>query len=108
MKRKQKSKEEQMISKVLAGIVLLSALSSEIGGFVLLIAAVGVLAYIGFRIGKKSRRTPKQKSQQIPFDDCPKPICFHKDKGEHHVRRGKEIDPWDRPDIDISKYQRRQ
>ena len=34
-------------------------------------------------------------------DNCPKPICFHKDKGEHNVRKGKEIDPWDRPDIDI-------
>jgi hypothetical protein len=33
-------------------------------------------------------------------------FCRHTDKSEHHVRRGKEIDPWDRPDIDISKYQR--
>lgn len=43
------------------------------------------------------------------FDDCPSSplFCFHKDKGEHHLRKGKEIDPWDRPDIDISKYQRR-
>ena len=43
------------------------------------------------------------------FDDCPSssPFCFHKDKGEHHLRKGKEVDPWDRPDIDISKYQRR-
>ena len=41
------------------------------------------------------------------FDNCPKKLfCFHKDKGEHHVARGREIDPWDRPDIDISKYQR--
>lgn len=42
------------------------------------------------------------------FDDCPQPLfCSHKDKGEHHVKRGKERDPWDRPDTDISKYQRR-
>lgn len=47
------------------------------------------------------------RSRQEKFDDCPQPLfCFHKDKGEHHVKRGKEIDPWDRPDIDISKYQR--
>lgn len=42
------------------------------------------------------------------LDECPKPICRHSDRSEHHVRRGKEQDPWDRPDIDISKYQRRQ
>ena len=47
-------------------------------------------------------------TRQDKFDDCPQPLfCFHKDKGEHHVRKGKEIDPWDRPDIDISKYQRK-
>ena len=46
--------------------------------------------------------------KQTALDDCPKKLfCFHKDKGEHHVARGKEIDPWDRPDIDISKYQRK-
>lgn len=54
--------------------------------------------------GKKTTYVKKQAS----FDDCPKKLfCFHKDKGEHHVARGKEIDPWDRPDIDISKYQRK-
>ena len=42
------------------------------------------------------------------MDDCPKKLfCFHKDKGEHHIRKDREIDPWDRPDIDISKYQRK-
>ena len=53
--------------------------------------------------------TPTQRSApQEKFDDCPQPLfCFHKDKGEHHVRKGREIDPWDRPDIDISKYQRK-
>ena len=55
--------------------------------------------------------TPQQyyrpAKRPTPVDDCPKPLCTHKDKGVHHVRRGKEIDPWDRPDIDISKYQRK-
>jgi tryptophan-rich sensory protein len=74
---------------------------------ILLIVAVGALFYFGIRLNKKGNHTSKQKSQQIPFDDYPKPVCFHKDKGEHHVRKGKEIDPWDRPDIDISKYQRK-
>lgn len=32
---------------------------------------------------------------------------LRRDRGEGHVRRGKEIDPWDRPDIDINKYQRK-
>lgn len=46
--------------------------------------------------------------RQPAFDDCPTGLfCFHRDKGEHHVRHGREIDPWDRPDIDISRYQRR-
>lgn len=54
-----------------------------------------------------AKEKPMESRRQIPMDDCPKPICFHKDKGEHHVRRGKEIDPWDRPDIDISRYQRK-
>ena len=52
-----------------------------------------------------TRYTTRQKS----FDQCSQPVfCRHSDKSEHHVRRGKEIDPWDRPDIDISKYQRNQ
>ena len=35
-------------------------------------------------------------------------FCRHDDKAFHHVSRGREIDPWDRPDIDISKYQRKE
>lgn len=47
--------------------------------------------------------------KQSKLDECPQSLfCFHKDKGEHHVARGKEIDPWDRPDIDIRKYQRKE
>lgn len=51
--------------------------------------------------------TTRYTTRQNSFDECPQSFfCRHKDKSEHHVRRGKEIDPWDRPDIDISKYQR--
>ena len=59
---------------------------------------------------KPPKQTPgRYTTRQEKFDECPRPFfCFHKDKGEHHVRRGKEIDPWDRPDIDISKYQRKE
>jgi len=54
------------------------------------------------------RATTRATTRRETFDECPQPFfCFHKDKGEHHVRRGKEVDTWDRPDIDISKYQRK-
>jgi len=56
----------------------------------------------------RQKSSTRYTTRQDKFDDCPQPLfCFHKDKGEHHVRKGKEIDPWDRPDIDISKYQRK-
>ena len=54
-----------------------------------------------------TRTTTRYTTRQESFDECPQPFfCRHKDKSEHHVRRGKEVDPWDRPDIDIRKYQR--
>lgn len=56
----------------------------------------------------KSQAPTRYTTRQASFDECPEKLfCFHKDKAVHHVRRGKEIDPWDRPDIDISKYQRK-
>lgn len=65
---------------------------------------VGIAVYVVTRDLKKT--TPPARRKQ-PFVDCPtKLFCFHRDKGEHHVRHGREADPWDRPDIDISKYQR--
>lgn len=71
------------------------------------LAIFGGIIYLTIKAISRHQNTPKQ-SRQEKFDDCPQPLfCFHKDKGEHHVRRGKEIDPWDRPDIDISKYQRK-
>lgn len=45
----------------------------------------------------------KEKAYQTKF----KRFCRHDDQAIHHVGRGREIDPWDRPDIDISKYQRK-
>ncbi len=76
------------------------------------IAILALIVYLAVKAAGKPKNTPKalpsrEHSRQPAFDDCPRPLfCFHKDKGEHHIRRGKEIDPWDRPDIDISKYQR--
>lgn len=58
--------------------------------------------------GRQITSGREMSARREKFDDCPQPLfCFHKDKGEHHVRKGREIDPWDRPDIDISKYQRK-
>ncbi|MBE6921663.1 MAG: hypothetical protein E7465_00580 [Ruminococcaceae bacterium] len=80
------------------------------------LAVIGGTVYLVSRNlktgGKSSSGTYRQPpvrytTRQEKFDECPQPLfCRHKDKGEHHVRRGREIDPWDRPDIDISKYQR--
>ena len=80
------------------------------------LAVIGGIIYVAVKGQKTTQRSasaaPKQPpvrytTRQEKFDECPQPLfCRHKDKGEHHVRRGREIDPWDRPDIDISKYQR--
>ena len=69
------------------------------------------LAYQGVKKqqsgSRKSASSTRYTTRQNSFDECPQSLfCRHKDKAIHHVRRGKEIDPWDRPDIDISKYQR--
>ena len=100
-------------------------------GLIIPIAVLGLFIYVLVRVFKATNKThasqsfPVQETNQTysakkpaqiytaqkqePFDDCPSSFfCFHKDKGMHHVRRGKEQDPWDRPDIDISKYQRRE
>ena len=97
---------------VIAAISLLSEAGGEIFGsllaavlgFAILLTPILVFIYV-FRRSKKNH---SDTSKEPAFDSCPKTFCFHKDKGEHHVRKGREIDPWDRPDIDISKYQRKQ
>lgn len=88
---------------------------------ILLLTAPGMIIPIGIFAGiiwlavkavSNQQRTakptsPRYTTRQKSFDECNQPVfCRHTDKSEHHVRRGKEIDPWDRPDIDISKYQR--
>lgn len=83
--------------------------------FMIPVGIFGGVVYLVVRAVKAQRTgssaSPKTTYTRKPeeLDDCPKqPFCFHKDKGEHHVSRGKEIDPWDRPDIDIRKYQRKE
>lgn len=69
------------------------------------LAIFGGIIYLVVKAITRQQSAPTQPRQE-KFDDCPQKLfCFHKDKGEHHVRKGKEIDPWDRPDIDIRKYQ---
>ena len=113
--RERKNKSSSLPGKIIAlVIVALSVLPEEMMALVIGLAVIGGLGYVGFRIAKKAFASPRQERNtsvtrnRDVFDDCPKTFCFHKDKGEHHLRKGKEIDPWDRPDIDISKYQRRQ
>lgn len=76
---------------------------------------VAILAGVFWLIAKavskprSEAKTPSTRysTRRDSFEECPRGFfCRHKDKSEHHVRRGKEIDPWDRPDIDIRKYQR--
>ena len=86
-------------------IALALVLAPDVAVPVLILA--GIVYVIFLVIKQKSQETTYTRTPKA-LDDCPKQLfCFHKDKGEHHVQRGKEIDPWDRPDIDISKYQRK-
>ena len=96
---------------IIIAVVLLASEPEFFAGLLTIAIFLGIIAspfIIIHLIKKNNGRTPAARRQQETFDECPKPFCFHKDKGEHHVRKGKEIDPWDRPDIDIRKYQRRQ
>ncbi len=87
-----------------AWLVFLVFVAPEIG------IPVGIIAGIIWLVKNKKPAAPRErerytslkKDHGVPFD------CQHKDRSLHNVRRGKEIDPWDRPDIDISKYQRRE
>ena len=102
----QPKKKKSLSGKLIPALIfLLIALPSEVIAVLLVVAIPVGLFCLTFQICKK--KAADQQSNTL--DDCPQPlICLHKDKGEHHVRRGKEIDPWDRPDIDIRKYQRKQ
>lgn len=86
------------------GIVLVLLFTQPV--LVIPLAVFGGIIYLVIKAVSRQQSAPKQ-ARQEKFDDCPQRLfCFHRDRGEHHVRQGKEIDPWDRPDIDISKYQR--
>ena len=108
MKNTDQKKKPLSAAKIIGLLVVLFSLPSELIGFVIVLGIIGFGVYLAVKAATKKDPSRKYTTQSPErFDDCPKPVCFHKDKGVHHVRRGREIDPWDRPDIDISKYQRR-
>ena len=92
----------------IVAVLLALAFMSEDSEWLYFLVGMAMLIlpfYIAFRIAKAAKQKKSQPRENS--DQCPQTICFHRDKGEHHVRQGREMDPWDRPDIDISKYQRR-
>ena len=100
--RNRKSDPKSTIISLL--VVALFLLPVQITAILVIVALIAVPVFLVVRtsLGKKGNHRTQS------LDDCPKSLfCFHKDKGEHHLRKGREIDPWDRPDIDISKYQRK-
>ncbi len=102
---------EQQKKPNLAGLVLLLLVMAP--HLVIPMAIFAGIVYLAIRLVKNQQNSQPAKStqakKQSAMDDCPKKLfCFHKDKGEHHLARGREIDPWDRPDIDIRKYQRKE
>ena len=105
-----RDRERQKKPNWLSLAVVLLLVAPEIFLPIGICAGVGSLFIYLVKIKQGGSPAPKTTytRKQPTLDDCPRKLfCFHKDKGEHHVARGKEIDPWDRPDIDISKYQRK-
>ncbi len=102
-RNKRSNPKATIISLLIAVLFLLPA---EVVAWLIVLAIFTAPIMLVIWLILRGKKTGRKKVPET-FDDCPKPFCFHKDKGEHHVKKGKEIDPWDRPDIDISKYQRR-
>jgi hypothetical protein len=106
--------------KVVVPIIVLLLAEPEFSGMLLGIAlilapiVIPLVVYFRRKNHKKQHQSALENTTYNPcareeaFDEKRRKLfCFHDDKAIHHVRRGKEIDPWDRPDIDISKYQRK-
>ena len=107
--RERRNKSDPKSTLISLAVLLLFLLPTQIIA-ILVIAAILILpvVFLVIRSKKNTRTASTYKKETVQaFDDCPKTFCFHRDKGEHHLKKGKEIDPWDRPDIDISKYQRK-
>ena len=107
MQNRERNKQPNWVSIALLVLMLAPEIAIPLG------ILAGII-YVLLRAMKSYNKNMKQLQNTTytrnpqKLDDCPKQLfCFHKDKAEHHLSRGKEIDPWDRPDIDIRKYQRK-
>ena len=99
--QQQNSSKKSSNKSIIGGAVALWLLNP------VLLSLAGMIYGVYLLIRQITQAAPPARQQQS-FDICPTGLfCFHRDKGEHHVRHGREMDPWDRPDIDISRYQRR-
>lgn len=109
-RNKQKKPAAGTIAVIVIGLVMLAPELLAVVVVIAVLAAVFGSPFLLVYLAKKKSGTDRRPKREraFPVDECPKPICFHKDRGEHHVKRGREQDPWDRPDIDIRKYQRRE
>lgn len=107
--RNRERQKKPNLGSILALLIAFAALDGEMLAVLVGIAVIAIPVYVVFRVIKAKKNRPYNRRPENS-DNCPNllQLCFHKDKGEHHVVRGKEVDPWDRPDIDISKYQRKQ
>lgn len=107
--KKQLSPQLLLIAAFVLFVLLSDRPNLAVGMFPLIIPAL--IIFFVMRAKKEEHQQPVDEANpEAPTapavkNDCPSAVCFHKDKGEHHVKHGKEIDPWDRPDTDISKYQ---
>ena len=106
----------KLIGLVVIALVAEPELLGGLVGLALILAPVIIPLVIYFR-RKKHRKEHQSTLEDTTYSPCRQEkayleesriFCRHDDKAIHHVGRGKEVDPWDRPDIDIRKYQRKE
>lgn len=107
----------KLIGLVVVALVAEPELFGILLGIALILSPVVIPLVIYFR-RKKHREAHQSALENTSYSSCAREkafderirelFCFHKDEAVHHLARGKEVDPWDRPDIDISKYQRKE
>ena len=120
MLRQERTKKTFSPGKIIGLILILLLAEPQILGILLGIALflspvwVPLIIYFHRKKHRKKHQSALEDTTYSPcrqekaFQESRARYCFHDDKAIHHVARGKEVDPWDRPDIDISKYQRKE
>ena len=118
MRNRDKQKKPNL-SSIISVVIALAFLEPKLLAAVIPLGIFAGAVWLGIRAIKKggtnnTHTQPRQKTTYLK--DCSVPLSLHRDQSEHYVRKGngqdpwdnlrKEIDPWDRPDIDIRKYQR--